>query len=197
MIWPLGWGGNWKCDPEVPYRTLRGHYTVTFATDRKGNSTCRWRVGIAPHLPTEHPFQRQDLTQLWDSEFNVRLGQRIPDVFVSPLVTNPPTATETHVFSVRDSNIILRAEAVEDAATLENGMSDGLLVAYLPNHTAHWAAPVDIALKHLQDEVFTATPESPVVLLFAAGKIMPLDAPVDPEIEGFVVARRSKSSIRP
>ena len=152
---------------------------------------------IAPYLSTANLSRTPVLAQPWNFEFNARLEQQISDVSVSPLVTNPPTSTETHVFSVRHPNSIIRAGALEGAADLDKGVSGGLLAAYLPNHTAHWAAPVDIALKHLQDEVFTATPESPVVLLFAAGKIMPLDAPVDPEIEGFVVARRSKSSIRP
>ena len=88
----------------------------------------------------------------------------------------------------------MRAGALEGAADLDNGVSGGLRAAYLPNHTAHWAAPVDITLKRMQDEVFTATP---VVLLFADGGILSLSAPVDLGIiEGFVT-RRSKSSIRP
>jgi len=151
-------------------------------------------VVIAPYLSTANLSRTPVLAQPWNFEFNARLEQQISDVSVSPLVTNPPTSTETHVFSVRHPNSIIRAGALEGAADLDKGVSGGLLAAYLPNHTAHWAAPVDITLKRLQDEVFTATP---VVLLFADGEILSLSAPVDLGIiEGFVT-RRSKSSIRP
>ena len=49
-----------------------------------------------------------------------------------------------------------------------------------PNHTAHWAAPVDITLKRLQDEVSNATLDSPVVLLFTDGRIVVVESPLNP-----------------
>jgi len=58
-----------------------------------------------------------------------------------------------------------------------------LLAAYLPNHTIHWAAPVDITLQRLQDEVLNANPNSPVVLLFTDGSIFAVENP----LESFVV----------
>ncbi len=181
------------------YHLSHGRYPATYATDQSGQPACSWRVVITPFLPTAPPVRIPHLSQLWDSPGNAKLGLQIPCVFVSPLVADPPTNTETHVFTVthpqnpfsepnRESIASFPTVALPDYVIRKH-----LLVAYLPNHTAHWAAPVDISLKRLQDEVSNATLESPVILLFTDGSVFAVENPLEPfVVEGFVTGR-SKS----
>ena len=107
------------------YRISLGQYPAAFAIDQNGNPSCSWRVVIAAYLSTANLSRTPVLTQPWNFEFSARLGQQIPDVSISPLVTYPPTSTETQVFSVRHPNSIMRAGALEGAADLDNGCQVG------------------------------------------------------------------------
>ena len=167
------------------YHAVNGSYPASYAKVRDGEVGCSWRVLIASHLAGVDPSSLPESSQTWDSPDNLKLGLTVPRVFVSPLVTVPPTTTETHVFAVmhRDS-AIFHPDCQEQPAP-EGGVSVGharkkILAVYLPNHTAHWAAPVDMTLKRLQDEVASITPESPVVFVFTDGSLVALEKPLEP-----------------
>ena len=154
------------------YRGSYGYFPAFHTVDQGGQAACSWRVLIAPFLPDTRFSDLPHPSQAWDSAANTKLGLRIPPVFISPLVTNPPTTTETHIFALElPQGAISETGSEMKVAHLvtvfrDHAVGNRILAAYLPNHTAHWAAPVDITLKRLQDEVSIATMDSPVVLLF-------------------------------
>ena len=168
------------------YRGSYGHSPALHTVDQGGQAACSWRVLITPFLPDAGFSDLPHPSQAWDSPANTKLGLQIPPVFVSPLVTDPPTTTETHIFALtQPQGAISESGSEMKAAHLVNVFRDHaignrIFAAYLPNHTAHWAAPVDITLKRLQDEVSNATLDSPVILLFTDGRIVVVESPLKP-----------------
>ena len=174
------------------YHAVHGRYPASYARARSGQVGCSWRVLIASHLPGVDASRLPVSSQTWDSPDNLRLGLTVPRVFVSPLVAVPPTTTETHVFAVmHQQSAISHPDSEKETAHTGNvAVGDSqkkILAVYLPNHTAHWAAPVDMTLKRLQDEVANITPESPVVFLFTDGSIVALEKPLAPFLVDDVV----------
>jgi len=168
------------------YRGSYGHSPALHTFDQGGQPACSWRVLIAPFLPDAGFSDLPDSSQAWDSPANIKLGLRIPPVFISPLVPAPPTTTETHIFALLQPHgaISESGSEMEVAHSVrvfrEDAIGNRIFAAYLPNHTAHWAAPVDITLKRLQDEVSNANLDSPVILLFTDGRVVVVESPLEP-----------------
>ena len=181
------------------YRGSYGYSPALHTTDQSGQAACSWRVLITPFLPDAGFSGIPHSSQAWDSPANTKLGTEIPPVFVSPLVKDPPTTTETHIFAVTQSQAPISESASEmktahtGTAFRDHAIRHRLFAAYLPNHTAHWAAPVDITLKRLQDEVSNATLDSPVVLLFTDSSIVVVESPLEPFVVKEMVTGASGS----
>lgn len=180
------------------YHAVHGRYPASYAKARSGQVGCSWRVLIASHLPGVDASSLPASSQTWDSPDNLKLGLSVPGVFVSPLVAVPPTTTETHVFAVMHQQSAISHPDSEKETAHTGNVSVGdtrkkILAVYLPNHTAHWAAPVDMTLKRLQDEVANITPENPVVFLFTDGSIVALEKPLDPFLVDDIVTGPSLS----
>ena len=185
-------------DAMSAYHAVHGRYPASYAKVRSGQAGCSWRVLIARHLQGVDVSGLPESSQPWDSTDNLRLGCAIPPVFVSPLVADPPTTTETHVFAVMHSQSAISHPACKKkpacpADVPGDQMQKRLLAVYLPNHTAHWAAPVDMTPKRLQDEVANITPEGPVVFLFTDGSIVALEQPVESFLVNEMVTGRNSS----
>ncbi|MAI69940.1 MAG: hypothetical protein CMM01_03410 [Rhodopirellula sp.] len=180
------------------YHAAHGCYPASYTKVGDDQSGCSWRVAIASHLPGVDSSSLPKLSQNWDSPDNLKLGLVVPSVFVSPLVVAPPTRTETHVFAFMHSQSPISQPGFENEFALSGDVSfrhthREILAVYLPNHTAHWAAPVDMTLKRLQDEVANVTPESPVVFLFTDGSVVALDKPREPFFVDEIVTGLSHS----
>ena len=180
------------------YHTVHGRYPASYAKLRNGQAGCSWRVIIARHLQGVDVSCLPESSEPWDSPDNLRLGYTVPSVFVSPLVAVPPTTTETHIFAVMDLQSAISHPDCKNVSAQSDVVPFGqtrrrLLAVYLPNHTAHWAAPVDMTPKRLQDEVANITPEGPVVFLFTDGSIVALEKPVESFLVNEIVSGRSLS----
>lgn len=169
------------------YHRVHGVYPASFTKTRDGQVGCSWRVVIARHLSGADGSDIPDSSKTWDSQENLKLGRNVPDVFVSPFVSAPLTTTETHIFAVMHPESAIshpdcrkKPERAGNAAI--GRLPRQVLAVYLPNHTAHWAAPVDMTLKRLQDELANTAPDSPVVLLFTDGSTVTIEKPLMPSV---------------
>ncbi len=166
------------------YHAVHGFYPASYAKVRSGQAGCSWRVLIAPYFAGVDRASLPEPSKPWNSPDNLSLGRTVPPAFVSPLVVVPTTTTETHVFAVMHPQSAISHPDCKKKRVPVSGVPDdpkckGILAVYLPNHTAHWAAPVDMTPKRLQDEVANITPEAPVVFLFTDGSIVVLEKPVE------------------
>lgn len=59
----------------------------------KGNLLLSWRVAILPYLDQKDLYEDFDLTQPWDSEHNLPLVAKMPDIFKFPLSQAPAGST--------------------------------------------------------------------------------------------------------
>ena len=171
-------------DAMSAYHAVHGCYPASYVKVQNGQIGCSWRVLIAHHLQGVDVSGLPELSEPWNSPDNLRLGCTVPPVFVSPFIAAPPTRTETHVFAVMHLQSAISHPDCKKKSAKPDFVPGGqtrkrLLAVYLPNHTAHWAAPVDMTPKRLQDEVANITPEGPVVFLFTDGSIVALEKPVE------------------
>ena len=179
------------------YRLVHGYYPASYAKVQGGQAGCSWRLIIASHLAGVDASRLPDASESWDSSDNLNLALNIPRVFVSPLVPAPPTATETHVFAVMHPlSAILHPDCEQERTRWGDAAGSHsqkkILAVYLPNHTAHWAAPVDMTPKRLQDEVSTITPDNPVVFLFSDGSIISLEKSMKPFVLNDILSGRDQ-----
>ena len=154
---------GWAIDT---YHDVYRYFSPLHSIDDEGRPACSWRVLIAPFLPEADPARLPDWSQQWDDSVNRSTKITVPEEFVSPLVLDPLTTTGTHVFALVRPEGPLR--------------QTGNTVA--GNHTVHWAAPVDINMKRLQDEVVNATIEGPVALLFVDGSVSLIESSMEPHL---------------
>ena len=177
------------------YHSTYGQLPPAFTTDPRGEPTNSWRLMLMPFLDEPMRLEQWHLQQPWDSEVNAGLGTPAPGVYTSPLVQNPPTPTETHIFAVRHPDSVMPGADGLNWADISDRLPDTILAAYLPEHTTHWAAPVDISLERLQDELANATQDSPIILLFADGSVRLIDEPLQPELVESLVTRSGHETI--
>ena len=168
------------------YHDVYRDFPPLHSIDDKGRPACSWRVLIAPFLHEADLARLPDWSQQWDDPVNRSTKITVPEEFVSPLVPDPLTTTETHVFALVRPEGPLRQTGNTGAGNHTGDDSrkelHSVVAVYLPNHTVHWAAPVDITLKRLQDEVFNATIESPVALLFVDGSVSLIESSMEPRL---------------
>ncbi|MGI9473027.1 MAG: DUF1559 domain-containing protein [Rubripirellula sp.] len=172
------------------YHADFGQLPPAFTTNAKGQPTNSWRLTLTPYLDDSDRLERWSLTEPWDAGVNSGLATPTPKVYTSPIVQDPPTETETHVFAVRHLDGMMPGASGLKFEDIADGLGQTIFAAYLPNHTTHWAAPQDISLKRLQDELGVAGSDAPCILLFADGSVRVIDAPVKPELVTSWVTRR-------
>ena len=176
------------------YHAAYHQFPPAFTIDVNGRPTNSWRVLLTPFLQESKRWQAWDPQRRWDSPVNARLGSPAPQVFTSPMVQSPPTNTETHVFAVRHpSGVIVDGETIM-FSDVADGLENTIMAAYLPHHTTHWAAPEDISLERLQDELANVSSVEPVILLFASGAVTKIDEPIPPILVESMVTRDGKET---
>lgn len=177
------------------YHAIYGRFPPPFTTDAIGTPTNSWRVLILPYLSEAANYDDWQTQESWQQEPNASLGDPAPRVYTSPIVQDPPTTTETHIFAIRHPRGVMMPEKAVSATEIADGTSRTIWAAYLPNHTTHWAAPVDISLDRLQDELANLTESSPAILLFADGAVLLIDQPLQRELVESLVTRDGNEPI--
>lgn len=177
------------------YHEVYGRFPPPFTTDADGTPTNSWRVLILPYLSEAANYNDWRLQRSWQEEPNVSFGDPAPRVYTSPIVQDPPTTTETHIFAIRHPRGVMMPDDAVAATEIADGTSRTIWAAYLPNHTTHWAAPVDISLDRLQDELANLTESSPAILLFADGAVQLIDQPLQRELVESLVTRDGNEPI--
>jgi hypothetical protein len=114
---------------------------VAFKT-KDGKPGLSWRVALLPYLEQEALYKQFHLDEPWDSEHNLKLLEKMPDVYRSvSLPDDKPGYTRIKVFTGPHTPFPPEASA-RLPATFLDGTSNTILM-YQGNEAVPWTKPVD------------------------------------------------------
>jgi len=127
---------------ESVYRRL----PAGFSTDESGQPLLSWRVHLLPYMELEYLYEEFHLDEPWDSDHNIQLLDRMPDVYRSPVSQASPGKTVYR--GIGGTNGIF-TEPVRpgsnlgtDFATVRDGTSNTIAIAETGDALAiEWTRP--------------------------------------------------------
>lgn len=106
-----------------------------------GQGLLSWRVAILPFLGELELYQQFHLDEPWDSEHNLTLLEKMPDVYRSP---NVPLSSETLYLAVTGPGTAFEASKKLRIAAVTDGLSNTIgLVEVAPTAAVPWTKPED------------------------------------------------------
>ena len=100
-----------------------------------------WRVELLPLLDQEALYKEYRLDQPWDSEANLAVLRKMPDVFRSP--NDEPTSTNASYFALTGSGTVFDGNEGTELKDIEDGTSQTLLFAEA-KRAVPWTKPEDV-----------------------------------------------------
>lgn len=143
-------------------------------TDKKGKALLSWRVALLPHLEQDKLYKEFRLDEPWDSAHNVRLLQKMPDVYRSPRVSlSGKGNTVYQVF--RGPDAVFGTGRPARISGIFDGASNTILAVEV-TEALPWTRPADVAFdrKKALPDFGKAYGKKPLALLFD-GSVRVLD----------------------
>jgi hypothetical protein len=113
--------------------------------DKDGKPLLSWRVALLPFVEEARLYQEFRLDEPWDSEHNLALVEKMPDVYRHPASTAP--AGHTVYQAIVGEEIGLRPEGNTGFGEFRDGLSNSILVAEIEDEFAvPWTKPEDVAI---------------------------------------------------
>ncbi|MBO7707157.1 MAG: DUF1559 domain-containing protein [Thermoguttaceae bacterium] len=140
--------GNLKVLGDVinAYYAKNNHYPPLAITSPDGTPLLSWRVALLPAMGPEGEalYNEFKTDEPWDSEANLKLLERVPMVYRSPLLPAGGGKTLFRVFSGEGVPLRLAAEPPKMSA-FENPGKTFLVVAVDPSQAVEWTRPDELA----------------------------------------------------
>lgn len=122
------------------YRTLPGNIV-----DKNGKALLSWRVKILPFIDEQALYDQFHLDEPWDSEHNIKLLSRMPDIYVDPNTATQPGMTVYQ--RPIGEKLIMNSDAGGNFRKITDGTSNTIMaVETLPDAAAAWTKPKDVAI---------------------------------------------------
>jgi hypothetical protein len=121
-----------------------------------GRHRFSWRVQILPFIGEQELYDQFDFDQPWDSEHNLKVAAKMPDVFRSRF--DPPETTDAGYVHVDDpegafptappaeTEAIAQSLPAGNLASISDGLENTIGVIEVASSGIHWAQPTDISL---------------------------------------------------
>lgn len=123
---------------ESAYRSL----PATAGLDDEGKPMISWRVAILPFIEETELYNEFHLDEPWDSEHNIKLLERMPDVFKHP--SRPTEAGHTVYQAVVSDKSLLRLTEPSGFRDVTDGTSNTIMaIETTPDVAVPWTAPED------------------------------------------------------
>ncbi|QJW93581.1 DUF1559 family PulG-like putative transporter [Frigoriglobus tundricola] len=124
------------------YNDAKGHFPPqdgkTAAHPKGGLS---WRVHLLPYIEQDALYKQFNLDEPWDGPTNKKLIEKMPAIFQSPFVADPPNQTRYKVFSGRDT--IIHPGSRTTLLDITDGTSNTILIVG-GGRPVVWTQPDDI-----------------------------------------------------
>ena len=122
------------------YRTLPGNIV-----DKNGKALLSWRVKILPFIDEQALYDQFHLDEPWDSEHNIKLLSRMPDIYVDPNTATPPGMTVYQ--RPLGEKLIMNSDAGGNFRKITDGTANTIIaVETLPDAATAWTKPKDVAI---------------------------------------------------
>ena len=122
------------------YRSLPGNIV-----DKDGKALLSWRVKILPFIEEQALYEQFHLDEPWNSEHNLKLVNRMPQIYVDPNTVTKPGMTVYQ--RPRGQNLIMNSDAGGSFREILDGTSNTILVVEtLPDAAVPWTRPEDLTV---------------------------------------------------
>ena len=171
-----------------------GSFPPAASRDEEGKPLLSWRVALLPYLGEQALFDRFDHDQPWDSPHNLKLLDRIPEMYC-PLGRKKDGKTTLMVF-VGDGTPLGGREPVSMADFTDDPSETIMLVEAGPNKAVPWTKPEDIAFDSRDPmAALGAIPEEGLVAVFFSQHTDIIPKDIDPETLKALVTYRGGEKI--
>jgi RNA polymerase sigma factor (sigma-70 family) len=154
------------------YHDDHGFFPGPAITDQAGKPLLSWRVALLPYLEAAALYQEFRLDEPWDSEHNLRLLPRLPEVYRS-VGTQPKDAGHTFVQVLTGADCLFEAGRKNAVDDIPDGTSQTIALI-LGASALPWTRPTDIdyaADQPLPSFVGGVLDDGLVSLAFADGSV--------------------------
>ena len=108
------------------YANSRNQF-VTNIYDDQEEPLLSWRVSLLPYLEQETLYREFHLDEPWDSEHNLKLLERMPAVFASPLADRAVAPGHTQYLALAGAETPFPGNRKLTFASVRDGLSDTLM----------------------------------------------------------------------
>ena len=131
------------------YESANMRFPPAFTTDEDGKPLLSWRVAILPFLDEKELYDEFHHDEPWDSEHNIALLERMPEVFRNPSAISRPGQTD-YVAPFGEDSVLADGEGVK-MGEITDGTSNTVLVMEVGmSQQVPWSAPQDIRIEELE-----------------------------------------------
>ncbi len=108
-----------------------------------GDRLLSWRVAILPFIEHQQLYEEFHLDEPWDSEHNIKLLERMPDVYTDPSLPLPPGKT---VFQAMvGEGLMMEPDKDNRFRDVLDGLANTIMVAEVhQDHAVPWTKPEDL-----------------------------------------------------
>ena len=134
------------------YHDACGAFPAQCSQDKNGKPLLSWRVHILPYIEENELYQQFHLDEPWDSEHNLKLVERMPEVFRHPKLELEPG--HTAYLGLRGKETIWRAPkdagqpptgvTLESIASLDGTSQTAALIEVPRESAVIWTKPDDL-----------------------------------------------------
>jgi len=168
---------------------VHGSFPPAASRDEEGKPLLSWRVALLPYLGEQALFDQFDHDQPWDSPHNLKLLDRIPEMYC-PLGRKKDGKTTLMVF-VGDGAPLGGREPVSMADFTDDPSETIMLVEAGTNKAVPWTKPEDIAFDSRDPmAALGAIPEEGLVAVFFSQRAGTIPKDIDLETLAALVTYR-------
>lgn len=135
------------------YADEYGTYPPPAVLDAGGKPMHSWRVLILPYLGEKRLYTMYDMSKPWNAPENMAVQSQMPEVFLSPGVTNPLLASESSYMLVTGPGTMFPPSGPVARSAVTDGGANTLLVVETQNSSTVWTEPKDLDVTKLPSQI--------------------------------------------
>lgn len=175
---------------ESAYKT----FPATAGLDDEGEPMVSWRVAVLPFLGENALFNEFNLEEPWDSEHNLALLERMPDVYRHPKRETKPGHTVYQAL-VGEETLLRLKEPTRLRDVMDGLRNTAMLVETQAERAIPWTAPQDYEV-NMDDPSAGLFVDGFCAFLFGDGRVQRLPDTIDLEILKAIFTRAGAEVVR-